>query len=72
MKLTIEPYCEQAKVWPRHGRHILAQFDAETVIVYQAYRPDIGVAEQSHRTRQPISREGGEHGAVRLVSHVEG
>jgi hypothetical protein len=50
MKLTIEPYCEQAKVWPRHGRHILAQFDAETVIVYQAYRPDIGMYAVEHQT----------------------
>src|SRR6478735_88475 len=38
----METYPEQAKVWPKEGRHILAQFDAETVIVYQAYRPTIG------------------------------
>jgi hypothetical protein len=37
-----EPYPEQIKVWPRAGRHILAQYDDSTVIVYQAYRPSIG------------------------------
>lgn len=37
-----EPYPEQVKVWPKAGRHILAQHDERTVIVYQAYRPSIG------------------------------
>jgi Domain of unknown function (DUF4291) len=40
--LVTEPYSEQAKAWPKEGRHILAQFDDETIIVYQAYRPSIG------------------------------
>jgi hypothetical protein len=35
-------YAEQMKCWPQTGRHILAQFDDETIIVYQAYRPSIG------------------------------
>jgi hypothetical protein len=38
----MEPYSEQAKVWPKTGRHILAQFDESTIVVYQAYRPSIG------------------------------
>ena len=42
MALIMEPYREQVEVWPKEGRHILAQFDDETVIVYQAYRPAIG------------------------------
>lgn len=42
MNLTVEPYFEQLKRWPKTGRHILAQHDADTVVVYQAYRPDIG------------------------------
>ena len=37
-----EPYLDQAARWPNSGRHILAQFDDESVIVYQAYRPAIG------------------------------
>lgn len=40
--LAMESYSQQAKVWPKEGRHILAQFDDKTVVVYQAYRPAIG------------------------------
>ena len=40
--IALEPYSEQVKVWPQVGRHILAQFDDTTVVVYQAYRPAIG------------------------------
>jgi len=40
--LPTEAYLTQATHWPRAGRHILAQFDDESVVVYQAYRPAIG------------------------------
>jgi hypothetical protein len=40
--LATAPYAEQMKRWPQTGRHILAQFDDDTIIVYQAYRPEIG------------------------------
>ncbi|MDB5311515.1 MAG: hypothetical protein JWO38_5717 [Gemmataceae bacterium] len=40
--LVTEPYTEQVKVWPKQGRHVLAQFDDQTVVVYQAYAPAIG------------------------------
>lgn len=40
--LAMESYTEQVKVWPKDGRYILAQYDTNTVVVYQAYRPDIG------------------------------
>lgn len=40
--LVTEPFPDQVRVWPKAGRHILAQFDDDTVIVYQAYRPAIG------------------------------
>lgn len=42
MPLEYQRYTEQLLLWPNSGRHILAQFDAESVIVYQAYRPAIG------------------------------
>src|SRR3954453_4563777 len=42
MRLQTEPHLEQRRRWPASGRHILAQFDDESVVVYQAYRPDIG------------------------------
>src|SRR5262249_36184334 len=40
--LLMEPYSEQVKVWPSEGRHILAQYDDDSIIVYQAYHPAIG------------------------------
>ncbi len=40
--LITEPYATQVARWPTSGRHILAQFDAESVIVYQAYNTAIG------------------------------
>ena len=50
MNLRTEDYLAQLKRWPATGRHILAQFDAETVVVYQAYRPAIGLfAAQNQR-----------------------
>lgn len=42
MNLITEPYLVQIDRWPRSGRHILAQFNAESVVIYQAYRPEIG------------------------------
>jgi hypothetical protein len=42
MNLITEPYLDQKVRWPKQGRHILAQFDAESVVVYQAYNPAIG------------------------------
>lgn len=41
MALATAPYAEQMKYWPQTGQHILAQFDEETIIVYQAYCPRI-------------------------------
>src|SRR5215469_14843628 len=43
MNLEVERYVDQRLRWPREGRHILAQFDGNSVFVYQAYRPEIGL-----------------------------
>jgi hypothetical protein len=43
MNFRTEPYLKQLERWPVIGQHILAQFDADSVIVYQAYRPAIGL-----------------------------
>jgi hypothetical protein len=40
--LTLERYRDQQARWPAEGRHILAQYDETSVVVYQAYRPAIG------------------------------
>jgi hypothetical protein len=42
MTLATASYAEQMKCWPQTGQHILAHFDDETIVVYQAYRPSIG------------------------------
>lgn len=42
MHLLTEPYLEQQPHWPDEGRHILAQYDDASLVVYQAYRPSIG------------------------------
>jgi hypothetical protein len=49
MNLQLTPYREQRERWPRRGRHILAQYDDDTVIVYQAYRPSIGDYAAQHQ-----------------------
>jgi hypothetical protein len=41
MSLITEPYNEQVKRWPRDGNHIMAHYDEETVVVYQAFSPEI-------------------------------
>jgi uncharacterized protein DUF4291 len=41
MHLPTERYVDQVARWPAKGRHILAHHDAETIVVYQAYRPSI-------------------------------
>jgi len=40
--LPTESHIAQRARWPRSGQHILAHHDANSVVVYQAYRPAIG------------------------------
>ncbi|MGH2508326.1 MAG: hypothetical protein ACRDHZ_13125 [Ktedonobacteraceae bacterium] len=42
MHLITEPYLTQQAHWPTSGCHILAQYDATSIVVHQAYRPVIG------------------------------
>lgn len=42
MKITVKKYKEQVIEWPKSGCHIIAQYDDEKIIVYQAYRKEIG------------------------------
>jgi hypothetical protein len=60
MNLKTEPYLDQLRRWPVVGRHILAQFDTDTVVVYQAYRPAIGLFAAEHQ------RFGGEFSLHRM------
>jgi len=60
MPLQIAPYLEQLPHWPAQGRHILAQYDDDTVVVYQAFRPAIGHFAARH------GRFGGEYSFSRM------
>lgn len=42
-------WAEQATHWPREGRQVLAQHDDATVVVYQAFRPDIAEYAVAHQ-----------------------
>lgn len=41
MPLLLEPYRVQLARWPADGKHILAQYDADSIVVYQAYHEGI-------------------------------
>jgi hypothetical protein len=38
---NIASYRDQLALWPQTGQHILAQYDSETIFIYQAYSPKI-------------------------------
>ncbi len=42
MNLNTTHYTEQKSILPTSGRHILAQYDADSIMVYQAYNSSIG------------------------------
>lgn len=46
--LQLEAFAAQAAAWPASGRHVLAQYDDDSVVVYQAYRPEIGQFAATH------------------------
>jgi hypothetical protein len=48
MSLLFEPYESQLACWPALGRAILAQFDSDSVVVYQAYSQSIGHFAATH------------------------
>ena len=49
MPLEFKLYREQLRHWPTEGRHVLAQFDAESIVVYQAFRTEIAHYAVAHR-----------------------
>ncbi|MDN3695612.1 DUF4291 domain-containing protein [Chryseobacterium tructae] len=42
MKLKVKKYKEQLQDWPQKGYHIMAQYDDQTIVVYQSYKKSIG------------------------------
>jgi hypothetical protein len=65
MPLITTSYIEQKTRLPKIGRYILAQFDEEGVIVYQAYRSAIGHFAATH------GYFGGEHFSMTRMSWIK-
>jgi Domain of unknown function (DUF4291) len=65
MPLLTTSYTEQKTRLPKIGRYILAQFDEEGVIVYQAYRPAIGHFAATH------GYFGGDHFSMTRMSWIK-
>lgn len=40
-KLILQRYNEQKKDWPNSGKHIMAQYTDDSIVVYQAFRKEI-------------------------------
>lgn len=49
MNLKVTNYRQQQAAWPQSGKHIMAQFTDDVVVVYQAYRPKIGHYAAQHQ-----------------------
>jgi hypothetical protein len=58
--MRFQRYTSQLPDWPLSGRHILAQFDSDSIYVYQAYRPSIARFAVEHQ------RFGGEFSFSRM------
>jgi hypothetical protein len=65
MRLITTSYTGQKTRLPKIGRYILAQFDEEGVIVYQAYRAEIGQFAATH------GYFGGEHFSLSRMSWIK-
>ncbi len=48
MRLATELYVEQLTRWPAQGRHILASYDGDTIVVCQAYNPNVAAFALQH------------------------
>lgn len=40
--LPTSPYNDQRALWPAQGEHVLAHYDSDTIVVYQAFRESTG------------------------------
>lgn len=46
--ISTQRHADQSPQWPAEGRHILAHFDEQTIVVYQAYRASIAQYAVAH------------------------
>jgi len=49
MKLKLGKYITESAKWPKKGKQVLAQFSADSVVVYQAYSAEIGLFAAEHQ-----------------------
>ena len=70
--LKTESYLAQAERWPSRGRVILAQFDDDAVVVYQAYNNETADYASIRRrpVRERVDPRGHRHDSIR--SRAEG
>lgn len=47
--MRFQTYINQSLAWPQSGQHIMAQFDDDSIYVYQAYRPSIASFAVEHQ-----------------------
>lgn len=47
-RLITTSYLTQRERWPEEGRHILAHYDKQSIVVYQAFKPTIGNFAATH------------------------
>ena len=48
--IVLQPYQEQLSSWPNTGEHILASFDEDSIVVYQAYKTSIASHAVTHQS----------------------
>ena len=63
--LQLESYSERDKRLPQTGRQIIAQYDRESIVVYQAYAPAIGHYAATHGSF------GGDHFSFSRMSWIK-
>ncbi|MBC8170363.1 MAG: DUF4291 domain-containing protein [Anaerolineae bacterium] len=65
MQLLTEPYLEQVPLLPRQGRHVIAQYDDQSIVVYQAFVPEVAAYAVQHQ------QFGGSHYSLNRMSWIK-
>lgn len=48
-RLKLKPYIDQLEFWPARGQNILAQYDDDSIVIYQAYKKGIAIWAVDHQ-----------------------
>lgn len=65
MNLLTEPYLDQVPHLPKQGRHIIAQYDDASIVVYQAFVPEVAAYAVEHQ------RFGGAYYSFKRMSWIK-